>query len=72
MLFAVRIKDGKIADIAALTETSSRANLTATAFLKFGLTGIHDFGDLMVSPGLVDTHVHFNEPGRELWEGMRS
>src|SRR5262249_15274961 len=31
-----------------------------------------DFGDLFVSPGLVDTHVHVNEPGRTEWEGFDS
>jgi allantoinase len=29
-----------------------------------------DFGDLAVSPGLVDAHVHVNEPGRTDWEGF--
>ncbi len=29
-----------------------------------------DFGDLIVLPGLVDTHVHVNEPGRSDWEGF--
>lgn len=29
----------------------------------------HDFGNLWVLPGLVDTHVHINDPGRE-WEGF--
>jgi allantoinase len=29
-----------------------------------------DFGDLVVMPGLVDTHVHVNEPGRSDWEGF--
>jgi allantoinase len=32
----------------------------------------HDFGHLVVSPGLVDTHVHVNEPGRTEWEGFDS
>ncbi len=27
-------------------------------------------GDLVVLPGLVDTHVHINEPGRTDWEGF--
>jgi allantoinase len=26
--------------------------------------------DLVVSPGIVDTHVHVNEPGRSEWEGF--
>jgi allantoinase len=29
-----------------------------------------DAGDLVVSPGVVDTHVHVNEPGRTEWEGF--
>lgn len=31
-----------------------------------------DFGDLVVMPGLVDSHVHVNEPGRAEWEGFAS
>jgi allantoinase len=33
---------------------------------------VFDAGDLVVSPGLVDTHVHINEPGRTEWEGFRT
>jgi allantoinase len=31
-----------------------------------------DSGELVVMPGLVDTHVHINEPGRADWEGFAS
>ncbi len=31
-----------------------------------------DCGDLVVMPGLVDTHVHVNEPGRTEWEGFET
>jgi len=31
-----------------------------------------DAGDLAVLPGLVDTHVHINEPGRTEWEGFET
>jgi allantoinase len=31
-----------------------------------------DVGDLVVLPGLVDSHVHVNEPGRTHWEGFAS
>src|SRR4029450_10146963 len=29
-----------------------------------------DAGELVVLPGLVDTHVHINDPGRADWEGF--
>ncbi|HEX2724084.1 MAG TPA: allantoinase AllB [Gemmatimonadaceae bacterium] len=29
-----------------------------------------DAGDMIVMPGVVDTHVHVNEPGRTEWEGF--
>lgn len=31
-----------------------------------------DAGRLLVTPGIVDTHVHLNEPGRTEWEGFRT
>jgi allantoinase len=31
-----------------------------------------DLGDLVLMPGLVDSHVHVNEPGRTEWEGFRT
>jgi allantoinase len=31
-----------------------------------------DFGERVVMPGLVDAHVHINEPGRTEWEGFSS
>lgn len=29
-----------------------------------------DAGNLVVMPGVVDSHVHVNEPGRTEWEGF--
>jgi len=31
-----------------------------------------DAGNLLVTPGLVDSHVHINEPGRTDWEGFQT
>jgi allantoinase len=31
---------------------------------------VQDFGELAILPGLVDPHVHINEPGRTEWEGF--
>ncbi|MGK4584269.1 allantoinase AllB [Kitasatospora sp. HPMI-4] len=32
--------------------------------------GVTDLGETVLLPGLVDTHVHVNEPGRTEWEGF--
>jgi allantoinase len=34
------------------------------------LVGAHDLGKAWLLPGLVDSHVHVNEPGRTEWEGF--
>ncbi len=33
---------------------------------------VHDFDELVIMPGLVDSHVHINEPGRTEWEGFNT
>jgi allantoinase len=37
-----------------------------------GSASIIEAGDAVVMPGLVDTHVHINEPGRTDWEGFET
>jgi allantoinase len=32
----------------------------------------HDFGEAAIFPGLVDSHVHINDPGRSEWEGFET
>jgi allantoinase len=42
------------------------SNLSASASKEIDCTGLHIF------PGLIDAHVHFNEPGRAHWEGIET
>ena len=35
-------------------------------------TNIRDFGNAAILPGLVDSHVHINDPGRSDWEGFET
>jgi allantoinase len=54
---AVFVRDGKIA---AVTGYDARPGAGTEA----------DLGDVALLPGLVDTHVHVNEPGHADWEGF--
>jgi len=56
---AVLVRDKKIVDIA---EYGAPAGATTEV----------DLGELALLPGLVDTHVHVNEPGNTAWEGYGS
>ena len=67
-------------DAASYCPTASgRRRFTSTAAGSPAVGGVDDVpagaevvdaGDLVVPPGLVDTHVHVNEPGRTEWEGF--
>lgn len=56
----IAIKDGKIAEV------SSNKEISATGTNEIDANGLHVF------PGLIDSHVHFNEPGRTEWEGVET
>ena len=50
----------------------SSTRLVVSGCLKKHEFPLEDLGDLILMPGLVDTHVHINEPGRSEWEGFDS
>jgi allantoinase len=56
---AILVSDGKVSSVVPADQVPSRA----TAY---------DFGDAAILPGLVDSHVHINDPGRTEWEGFET
>ncbi|HEX9928955.1 MAG TPA: allantoinase AllB [Pyrinomonadaceae bacterium] len=54
---SVHIRDGIIVGLGKWDEIPAQTTLA-------------DAGDAVVMPGLVDAHVHVNEPGRTEWEGF--
>ena len=57
---SIHIHDGRIVDVANYDEVARDGEVVE----------IDD--ESVVMPGLVDTHVHINSPGRTEWEGFRS
>ena len=56
---SVHVESGRIARVAGWDDVGDGGALM-------------DAGDSLVMPGLVDSHVHVNEPGRTEWEGFAS
>jgi allantoinase len=57
---SIHIRDGRIEAVAAFDA------------LPDGCQVVEAGDDSIVMPGLVDTHVHINEPGRTRWEGFET
>lgn len=55
----LHLRDGLIAAVGGFDEQPGCASLL-------------DVGDAVVMPGIVDSHVHINEPGRTEWEGFET
>jgi allantoinase len=56
---AVLVEEGRILDVVPLSQIPSQIQ-------------VKDYRDDTILPGLVDSHVHINEPGRTEWEGFRT
>src|SRR6266436_9758770 len=62
---------GKIGAFAVLVEEQKIVAVVPRDEIPFSVS-VTDFGDLAILPGLVDSHIHLNEPGRTEWEGFRT
>ncbi len=68
----VVFEDGvRAACVVVDTETGRIAEVREHGDVPAGAM-VDDFGDDALLPGLVDTHVHLNEPGRTDWEGFET
>ncbi len=56
---------------AVVVERERIAAVVAPEELPGGLP-VEDLGDRVLFPGLVDSHVHLNDPGRAEWEGFET
>ncbi|MDT7807869.1 MAG: allantoinase [Acidobacteriota bacterium] len=54
---AVHVRDGRIIEVTSFDDVPEGCDVV-------------EAGDSVVMPGLVDSHVHVNEPGRTRWEGF--
>jgi allantoinase len=61
---AVLVRDGKIGGIVPADDLPAHAEVRDFE--------VHDFGESAILPGLVDSHVHINDPGRSEWEGFET
>ena len=76
----VTVYHGRIQTIARMEKKPVRPKTTTTTdddadgkkkLVDQGET-FYDFTGKVIIPGLVDLHVHLNEPGRTEWEGVQS
>jgi allantoinase len=56
---------------AILVEGERIQGVVSSDQIPFGYK-IHDYGEAAILPGLVDSHVHINDPGRAEWEGFET
>ena len=59
----------QVGDFAVLVEGERIAGVVSRKQIPSSVPVI-DFGNLAMLPGLVDSHIHINEPGRATWEGF--
>ena len=66
---AVHIRGSKIGDVTTGSPGADRHRIASHFLASHQSVKVVDYGHLVISPGLIDVHVHLDEPGREHWEG---
>jgi allantoinase len=67
----IHVSNGRI-DAIAVHAAGTTSDAPTARLPRPAASDIRDVGDLVIMPGLVDTHVHVNEPGRTDWEGFET
>src|SRR6476619_2134981 len=70
----VHVRGGRIMSVAIRNESPNRSSAIGHGSSAIGHrpSDLRDLGHLLLMPGLVDTHVHVNDPGRTEWEGFET
>ena len=61
---AILVRDGKIGGVVLADDLHAHAQVRDFE--------VRDFGESAILPGLVDSHLHINDPGRSEWEGFET
>jgi len=61
---AILVRDGKIGGVVLADDLPAHAQVRDFE--------VRDFGESAILPGLVDSHLHINDPGRSEWEGFET
>jgi allantoinase len=66
------VRPGGLRAAAIITEGERIRQVVDPGGLPAEVAEVRDFGDAAILPGLVDSHVHINDPGRTDWEGFET
>ncbi len=68
----MRIRSNRVVTPDGTKTATIHIDGTRIAAIEANAAADIDYGDLVIMPGLVDSHVHVNEPGRTEWEGFET
>ncbi len=67
----MHVRGSKIAGVATGSLGADRSKIAKQFVASHKSIKVLDYGRKVISPGLIDVHVHMDEPGRVHWEGER-